>query len=254
MELNSKSENFVVTTFYKFVDIAEPDVMRAKLYKFCKQNDILGTVLLAAEGVNSTMVASADAIKALQDYLHSLPEFSDMVFKDSICTYAPFKKLKIKVKKEIIKFGVDGLDGKKPGVHLTPKEFEDLIDSGAMVIDTRNDYEVEFGTFKNAVNPHTRNFTDLIEWVDKNLKDKDKDEPIGMFCTGGVRCEKSTAYLLSKGFKNVYHLNGGVIQYFLESDRKKDYWINHCFVFDDRVAVDADLTPYVTDKIAKLNS
>lgn len=251
MSVPVEQEEYVVTTFYKFVDIEDPELMRAKLYKFCKQNGILGTILLANEGVNSTMVATEEAIKALQTFLHSLPEFEGMIFKDTKCNYAPFKKLKVKVKNEIIKFSVEGLDGTKAGIHLGSKEFEDLIDSGAMIIDTRNDYEVAFGTFRNAINPHTRNFTDLTHWLDINLKDKDKDEPIGMFCTGGVRCEKSTAYLIAKGFRKVYHLNGGIIQYFLESDRKKEYWENRCFVFDDRIAIDTDLNPYITERLAK---
>lgn len=236
-------EKLIVTTFYKFVHLKNPADIKLKLYKICKDNGILGTILLANEGMNGTMTGSREAIDQLCETIKSIPEFDGIVFKDSECDFMPFSKLKIKIKPEIIKFD-ETVTGEQPGKHLGPKEWEALIDSGAMVIDTRNDYEVAFGTFKNAVDPKTRNFTDLIEWAAENLKDHDKEAPIGMFCTGGVRCEKSTEWLKRKGFKNVYHLDGGIIQYFLTAENKNEYWQGDCFVFDDRVAIDTDLNPY----------
>ncbi len=237
-------EQFVVTTFYKFVDL--PDVREVKLavYKFCKYNSILGTILLAEEGVNATISGSREAIDAFYVFIEGIEAFADMKYKESSCYVSPFAKLKVKIKTEVIKFGVEGLDAKLTGKRIEAEDWEALIDSGAMVIDTRNDYERAFGAFKNTVDPRIRNFTELVEWMDNNLEDYDRDKPIGMFCTGGVRCEKSTAYLLKKGFKKVYHLDGGIIKYFMEAKRKREYWNGRCFVFDDRIAIDHDLNPY----------
>lgn len=238
------SNQFVITTFYKFVDLPDVKATKLALYKFCKDNSILGTILLATEGVNATIAGARESIDAFYEFMHTLEEFKDVEYKESICYISPFAKLKVKIKDEIIRFGIDGLDGTKSGKRLNAADWEALIDSGAMVIDTRNDYEIAFGTFKNTTNPKTRNFTELAEWMDTNLKDT--EQPIGMCCTGGVRCEKSTAYLLKKGFKKVYHLDGGIIKYLMEAKRKREYWNGRCFVFDDRIAVDHDLKPYNT--------
>lgn len=235
--------NLIVTTFYKFAELKDTADVKLKLYKVSKEHGILGTILVAPEGMNGTMTGSREAIDALYEVINAMPEFEGIVYKESTCDFVPFAKLKIKIKPEIITFD-ETVTGRDPGTHLGPEEWEKLLDSGALVIDTRNDYEVAFGTFKNAVDPKTRNFTDLIEWVDENLADYDKEKPIGMFCTGGVRCEKSTEFLKRKGFKNVYHLDGGIIQYFLNAKNKNEYWQGNCFVFDDRVAIDTDLNPY----------
>ncbi|MCE2992033.1 MAG: hypothetical protein LW825_03825 [Candidatus Jidaibacter sp.] len=240
-------KKFVVTTFYKFVDL--PDVQEVKLamYKFCKENGILGTALLAEEGVNSTLTGSRESIDAFYQFMKTLPVFNDLEYKESFCDTAPFEKLKIKIKPEIIKFDTS-VDGKLAGERLSPKDWEKLIDDGVPMIDTRNDYEVIFGTFKNAIDPQIRNFTELADWLDINLRDHDREKPVAMFCTGGVRCEKSTSYLRKKGFKKVFHLDGGIIKYFMESDRKRDYWNGQCFVFDDRIAIDHDLKPYTENR------
>jgi UPF0176 protein len=238
------SNQFIVTTFYKFVKLSDVRAVKLAIYKFCKDNSILGTILLAEEGINSTLSASRKSIDAFYEFMQGIEAFADMEYKESECYISPFAKLKVKIKSEIIKFGVDNLDAKYAGERLGPESWEALIDSGAMVIDTRNDYEVAFGTFKNVINPKIRNFTELVEWMDTNLADYDRDKPIGMFCTGGVRCEKSTAYLVKKGFKKVYHLDGGIIKYLTEAEHKREYWNGRCFVFDDRVAVDHDLASY----------
>lgn len=235
---------YIVTTFYKFIDVAELKAMKLELYKVCVANQILGTILLASEGINATLVGTREAIDKFYQCMQATQCFNDIEYKENECGTLPFARLKVKIKSEIIKFGIDDLDAKNAGVRLSPQEWEALIDSGATVIDTRNDYEVALGTFVNAVNPKTRNFTDLVDWVESNLANCDKEKPIGMFCTGGVRCEKSTAYLRQKGFKKVYHLDGGVIQYLIKAKNKTKYWIGKCFVFDDRIAIDSDLRPY----------
>lgn len=236
------SNQFIITTFYQFVNLPDVKSVKLALYKFCKDNSILGTILLAEEGVNATVAGTRESIDAFYVFMQDL--FVDMQYKESECYIAPFAKLKVKIKNEIIRFDVDGLDGKLAGTRLNAEDWEALIDSGAMVIDTRNDYEIAFGTFKNIVDPKIRNFTELVEWMDENLKDHDPEKPIGMFCTGGVRCEKSTAYLVKKGFKKVFHLDGGIIKYLMEAKRKREYWNGRCFVFDDRIAIDHDLRPY----------
>lgn len=237
------SSTFLVTTFYKFVEIADVKAVRLKLYKSCSEQGILGTILLSTEGVNGTLSGPRESIERFYNTMKQIAEFNDMRYKESCCDIKPFSRLKVKIKKEIIRFDVEGLDGRKSGVHLAPQEWEKLIDSGALVLDTRNDYEIAFGTFKGAVDPNIRNFTELVAWMDEHLASYDKTKPIGMFCTGGVRCEKSTAYLIEKGFKNVYHLDGGILGYLEKSTQKQHYWIGSCFVFDDRVALDHDLKP-----------
>jgi UPF0176 protein len=234
-------ELFVVTTYYKFVELSDLETIRAKLLKFCLQNAIKGTILLAQEGVNSTMTGSRAAIDKFYEFIKSIPEFSDLTFKESFAEIIPFKKLKVKIRKEIVTFKL-GLDMKQVGERLDAAAWEEMIArKDAIVIDTRNDYEVVFGTFKNAINPKTRNFTDLPDWVERNLADVDRNRPVAMFCTGGIRCEKSTAYMKQIGFKNVYHLNGGILQYLEDSKNKNNMWQGKCFIFDDRIAVDDKL-------------
>lgn len=240
--------SYIVTTFYKFVDLSDVNSIHLKVKKFCNANKMLGTILLAKEGINGTIVASQECMKKFYDFIKELNIFGEIDFKENLCPYEPFSKMKVKIKPEIVTFKVEGVDSKITGKHLKPKEWEELLDSGALVIDTRNDYEVAMGTFKNAIDPKTRNFTDLVEWVDKNLTEDDKEKPIGMFCTGGVRCEKSTAFMLKKGFKNVYHLEGGIIKYLIEAENKDEYWKGQCFVFDDRVAINSKLEPFADAK------
>jgi UPF0176 protein len=239
--------SFIIITFYKFVSIEDCVNLQFKLKKFCSDNKIKGTILLSEEGVNGTVSGEKKSIDAFYEFIKTISFLSDMEFKESVAEYVPFSKLKIKIKNEIIKFD-KSLDLSLVGKHLDSEEWNKLIaDEKTITIDTRNDYEIVFGTFKNAINPKTRNFTDLPEWVEKNLKSVDKETPIAMFCTGGVRCEKSTAYMKKIGFKHVYHLNGGILKYLEDMQAKpqeENLWEGKCFVFDDRVAVDKDLKPY----------
>ncbi len=239
------SQNFVVTTFYKFVDLPDFEDKRVKFIKFCNDHKIKGTILLAQEGLNSTLTGTREAIDAFYKFITSMPEFRDIEFKESFAETMPFSRMKVRLKPEIVRLKIENLDMSKVGEYLDAKKWDELISSkGTITIDTRNDYEVIFGTFKNAINPKTRNFSDLPEWVERNLKNVDKETPIAMFCTGGIRCEKSTAYMKNIGFKNVYHLKGGVLQYLEDTKGQPNMWQGRCFVFDDRVAVDSELDAY----------
>lgn len=233
---------YKVISFYKFVKINNIQDMQVALLKYCKEHNIKGTILLALEGINSTMAGDPKDIDAFCEFLKSFVEFSDMTFKHSISLLPPFKRTKVIIKNEIVTFKVKDLDMTQVGEYLSGKEWDNMLQNpDAIVIDTRNDYEVVFGTFQNAIDPKTKNFSDFPDWVEKELSDSDKERPIAMFCTGGVRCEKSTAYMKQKGFKNVYHLKGGILQYLDDTSNKSNMWKGDCFVFDDRLAVNSQL-------------
>ena len=234
---------FIISTFYKFVPLEDINSWKETLLTFCKENEIKGTILLADEGLNSTLTASRENMDKFYKFIKSFNEFADLEYKESICEFMPFKKMKVRLKKEIVKLAQDDfIDIEDRGEHLKSEEWNALIkDPKTVVLDTRNDYEVAFGTFENAVNPSIRNFTDLPEWIEENLEDTDKETPIAMFCTGGIRCEKSTAYMKAKGWKNVYHLEGGILKYFEDTNEEENLCNGRCFVFDDRIAVDKKL-------------
>jgi len=237
------SKEYIVSTFYQFVKLHDIESWQKTFLDFCNENSIKGTILVAEEGINSTLTATRENMDKFYTFIHSFKEFANMGYKESKNSYMPFKKMKVRLKKEIVKLLQDDLiDMDDRGELLKYKEWNDLLKNPATkVIDTRNDYEFAFGTFENAINPHIRNFTDLPEWVEENLKDTPKDTPIAMFCTGGIRCEKSTAYMKAKGWKKVYHLDGGILQYFEDTPKDENLWNGRCFVFDDRIAVDTDL-------------
>jgi UPF0176 protein len=235
---------FIVSTFYKFVELQNFEALKPKLIKVCNDNKIKGTILLASEGINATITGDRNGLDNFYEYLRSIKEFAEFDYKESDCEFIPFQRLKVKAKKEIVTFK-EKLNMQQVGERVDSTKWDDLIsDPNTIVIDTRNDYEVVFGTFKNAINPKTRNFTDLVTWVKRNLKEEDKDKNIAMFCTGGVRCEKSTSYLAKLGFKKVFHLKGGILQYFLDTKNASQNWLGKCFVFDDRIAVDPEYNYY----------
>jgi len=239
--MNTESSPFVVTTFYKFVELADAESLRARIFKICIQQKIKGTVLLAHEGINATITGSRVAIDKFYEFIKSVAELADVEFKESLAASIPFRKLKVKVRKEIVTFKRK-LNMQATGTYLNAQAWDEMLrQKKTLVIDARNDYEVIFGTFKDAIDPKTRNFTDLPEWVERNLRDIDRNQPIAMFCTGGIRCEKSTAYMKQIGFKNVYHLKGGILQYLETTKNKNNMWQGKCFVFDDRIALDSDL-------------
>lgn len=239
-----QNEQFTITTFYKLVTINDCENLQVKLIKKCKDLNIKGTILIADEGLNATLTGKQPDINKFYHFILSISEFANLEFKESYSYYMPFNKLKVKIKEEVIKFNMPRTKANEVGTHLSPSQWEDVITKdNIMLIDTRNDYEIAFGTFKSAINPNIRNFTDLASWIDQHLNEVDKDKPIAMFCTGGIRCEKSTAYVKQKGFKKVYHLKGGILNYLKETKNQKELWQGKCFVFDDRIAVDPQLTP-----------
>jgi len=216
--------------------------IRQPLLTFMKENDVCGTLLLANEGINGTVSGSRTSINALLNWLAGQSGLDSIVVKESITNDKPFKRTKVKLKKEIVTMGVEGIDPKRVvGTYVEPKDWNDLItDPELLLVDTRNDYEYAVGTFENAVNPNTVSFRDFPDYVKKNLSAK-QHKRIAMFCTGGIRCEKSTAFLKEQGFEEVYHLKGGILKYLEEVPKEETTWKGECFVFDDRVTVDHDL-------------
>ena len=199
-------------------------------------------MLLAREGINGTVAGSAAAIEALLEYLTADERLADLDHKFSYHEERPFLRMKVKLKREIVTMGQADIDPNEcVGRYASPQEWNALIDDPeVLVIDTRNQYEVEIGTFEGAVNPHTNSFREFPDWVDQNL-DPSKHKKVAMFCTGGIRCEKSTSLLVSKGFEDVWHLKGGILNYLEQTPEDDSRWEGECFVFDSRVAVDHKL-------------
>ncbi|MDX1836367.1 rhodanese domain-containing protein [Legionella taurinensis] len=234
--------SFVIIAFYKFTHIANPEQLREILLSKLIELDIKGTLILANEGINGSFSGTREQVDTFIDYLSSYPEFKGIHFKENYDSSNPFDKSKVKLRKEIVSMGVANVDAQThAGEYVKPEEWNALIDDdNVLVIDTRNDYEIELGTFKRAINPKTVNFRDFPDYVEKNLLEN-KDKKIAMFCTGGIRCEKSTAYLKQLGFEKVYHLEGGILNYLEKIPEHESLWQGSCFVFDNRVAVDQSL-------------
>lgn len=234
--------NYLVCALYKFVTLENYLDMREPLRDFMESHSIKGTILLALEGLNGTVSGSQEDINSLLAYLNNDARISPISHKFSWHKEQPFYRTKVKLKKEIVTMGVEGIDPLKTvGTYVAPKDWNELIsDPDVTVIDTRNDYEIEIGTFKHAINPQTGSFREFPEYVAKEL-DPSKHKKVAMFCTGGIRCEKSTAYLKEQGFDEVYHLEGGILQYLEDVPKEDSLWEGDCFVFDNRVAVNHDL-------------
>ena len=233
---------YVVCALYKFVRLENYKEIRQPLYDVMDANDVRGTLLLAYEGINGTISGSRAGIDTVLKWLNNDERFNPIITKESFTDLAPFRRTKVKLKKEIVTMGVQGIDPTKSvGTYIEPTNWNDLIsDPEVTLIDTRNEYEYEIGTFKNAVNPHTDSFREFPKYTEENL-DPEKHKKVAMFCTGGIRCEKSTAFLKEKGFEEVYHLKGGILKYLEEVPKEESLWEGECFVFDDRVAVNHDL-------------
>jgi UPF0176 protein len=238
-------DSVVIAAFYHFTPLDDHIQMREPLKTFCVEHDLKGTILLASEGINSTISGSRENIDKLFVHLKSDPRMKDIEWKESYLDFQPFERMKVRLKKEIVRMGLDDFDVSKRGDYIKPEDWDDFISQpDVYVIDTRNEYETRIGTFEGAIDPDTKNFREFPEWAESWSKDKtDKDVKIAMFCTGGIRCEKSTAYMKHLGFNNVYHLEGGILQYFEDTKNKNNKWQGECFVFDDRAAVDASLKP-----------
>jgi UPF0176 protein len=236
--------NQVIAAFYKFVSLDNYRDRRQPLLNLCQQYQIKGTILLAAEGINGTIAGTRSSIDAVLTYLKSDPCFADLAHKESMATNSPFDRLKVRLKQEIVTLGIPTVNPTNlVGTYVTPQHWNELIaNPDVLVIDTRNQYEVEIGTFKGSINPHTNSFTEFPEYVATHL-DPHQHKQIAMFCTGGIRCEKATSYLLSQGFEHVYHLQGGILKYLEEIPATESQWEGECFVFDDRVAVTHGLEP-----------
>ena len=227
---------YVVAALYKFVHLADYVSLRDALYDHMVANKVKGTLLLAEEGINGTICGLREGVDAVKAWLDADGRFDGMSYKESLSDELAFYRTKVKLKKEIVTMGVEGINPAHiVGTYVKGEDWNQLIsDPDTILIDTRNDYEVAIGTFKNAVNPNTTTFREFPQWAAQNL-DKTKHKKVAMFCTGGIRCEKSTAYLKEQGFDEVYHLDGGILKYLEEMPAENSLW--QCFVFDQRVAV-----------------
>jgi len=232
------SNNVVVCALYKFAVLNDYRELRQPLLDLMLEKDVHGTLLLAREGINGTVAGSRAGIDAVRDWLALDGRFEGIDYKESFVDIQPFKRTKVKLKKEIVTMGVEGIDPKRiVGTYVEPKDWNSLIsDPEVLLVDTRNQYEVEIGTFRNALNPATETFREFPDYVKQNL-DPARHKKVAMFCTGGIRCEKSTAYLREQGFEEVYHLKGGILKYLEEVPEEQSLWQGECFVFDDRVTV-----------------
>jgi UPF0176 protein len=232
----------VVAALYQFVRLPDYEALREPLLKKCSEEGIMGTLLLAAEGINGTIAGDRNSIDRLLAYLKEDARFATVEAKESFYAEMPFYRMKVKLKREIVTMGVEGIDPNHiVGTYVEPKDWNELIsDPDVTVVDTRNYYEYAIGTFKGAEDPKTTTFREFPDYVEKNL-DPSKNKKVAMFCTGGIRCEKSTAYLKEQGFDEVYHLKGGILKYLEEVPKDDSLWEGECFVFDNRVAVDHDL-------------
>ena len=228
----------VVCALYKIVTLEKYWQLRQPLHRVMEDNGVRGTLLLAVEGINGTVAGSREGIDKVLAWLRSDPRLADIDTKESYTSVPPFNRTKVKLKKEIVTMGVEGIDPRRVvGTYVKPADWNRLIsDPEVVLIDTRNDYEYQVGTFKSAVNPKTGSFREFPQFVKAHL-DPAKHKKVAMFCTGGIRCEKSTAYLKERGFEEVYHLQGGILKYLEEVPADNTLWQGECFVFDERVAV-----------------
>jgi len=232
-----------IIAFYKFVHLSDFEQLKKPLMEFLVDQEIRGTILLASEGINGTVSGSEDSIDKLIARLRADSRLADLEFKFSKCDRQPFQKTKVKLKKEIISFGKPLTPDQPVGTYVTPEEWNQLLDDeNVVVLDTRNNYEVEVGTFPGAINPDTESFRELIDFAEGELASH-KDSKVAIFCTGGIRCEKFSSYLLERGFKNVYHLKGGILKYLENIPDAQNRWQGTCYVFDDRRALKQRLEP-----------
>ncbi len=232
----------VVCALYKFVTLENFEALRKPLLQRMVDNKVHGTLLLAHEGINGTMAGPRRGIDKVLAFLRSDPRLAELDSKESLTDEMPFKRTKVKLKKEIVTMGIQGIDPKRVvGTYVDPEDWNALIsDPDVMLIDTRNDYEYQVGTFKNAINPKTDNFRQFPAYINDHVLPL-KPKKVAMFCTGGIRCEKSTAYLKEQGFEEVYHLKGGILKYLEKVEESETLWEGECFVFDDRVTVNHKL-------------
>lgn len=228
----------VVAALYKFASLPDYQELQPGILQLCIEQGIKGTLLLAEEGINGTVAGTRQGIDNLLAYLRQDSRLADLEHKESYTDELPFYRMKVRLKKEIVTLGVPGIDPNKTvGTYVKPEDWNALIsDPEVVVIDTRNDYEFEIGTFKGALDPNTTTFRQFPDYVRNNL-DPARNKKVAMFCTGGIRCEKASAYMLEQGFEEVYHLQGGILKYLETVPQEESLWEGECFVFDQRVAV-----------------
>ena len=239
------SHAFLTAAFYRFVVLDDTEQLRPQLLAQCQAQQVKGNVLLAHEGINGTIAGPEAGVRAVLAWLRADPRLAALVHKEAWATEDPFYRMKVSLKREIVTLGVPDVHAAtEAGTYVSPQDWNQLIDDpDVAVVDVRNDYEVAIGSFQGAIDPHTRSFSEFPQWVERNqalLRGKAK---VAMFCTGGIRCEKSTAYLRHLGFDEVYHLDGGILKYLETVPEDESLWQGECFVFDERVAVGHGLQP-----------
>lgn len=235
---------FHIAAFYRFAEIADPAAVREGIVDVCESNDVKGTILIAPEGINGTIAGPEDGVELVLNQLRSLDEIDELPAKHSTARTDPFLRLKVRIKSEIVTLGVGAVDTRaNAGVHVPASDWNDLIrERDVVVVDTRNAYEVAIGSFDGATDPHTRSFTEFPDWISAT-DGLDKNTRLAMFCTGGIRCEKATAYLAEQGFTNVFQLDGGILKYLETVPQADSMWNGECYVFDRRVSVGHGLVP-----------
>src|SRR6056300_840183 len=234
----------LVAALYKFVEIDDLLSLQNNLYKICEENNIMGTILIADEGINGTISGKHNEIKETISSLTSDNRFSNIEIKYSSTDKQPFHRMKVRLKKEIVTIGLPEINpNKKVGTYVRPEDWNELIsDPNVIVIDTRNKYETKIGSFQNALDPETSSFREFPDWVKKFKNSEDNtNKKIAMFCTGGIRCEKASSLMKEEGFEDVYHLQGGILKYLETVDKENSLWNGECFVFDQRVCLTDEL-------------
>ena len=240
--------DYLTAAFYKFVDLPDFAELKVPLLACCEANQVKGIILLASEGINSTIAGPAAGVQAVLAFLRCDPRLADLQHKEAWSSKAPFYRMKVRLKREIVTLGVPGISPTRmAGDYVKPEDWNALIsDPEVVVVDTRNDYEVGIGTFAGAINPDIQSFSMLPDWVLQApalQATAGKKPKVAMFCTGGIRCEKSTALLKAQGYDEVYHLEGGILKYLETVPEAQSLWQGQCFVFDERVSVGHGLVP-----------
>lgn len=243
-DIDNKNQQVAVLSFYSFVNIADPDILLPQILLVTKKKYVKGTVILAHEGFNGSICGKEENLHIIIDELRKLTGANDISVKVNYCDVEPFSKIKVKIKPEIVSLKSGAIDVENlKGEYIESKDWDRFIKRDDVVaVDTRNTYEIKVGTFEGAIDPNTETFRDFPKWAEENANML-KGKKIAMYCTGGIRCEKSTAYMKSLGYNDVFHLKGGILQYLEDTGNKNGVWKGDCFVFDDRGAVSDDLSP-----------
>lgn len=232
-----------IAAFYQFTSFPDADILRPALRGVAEAGDVRGSILVAPEGVNGTIAGPKPGVMAVLDHIRRLPGCADLDWKGAEAARQPFRRLKVRLKREIVTLGQPADPTKRVGTYVAPDDWNAVVsDPDTVVIDTRNDYEVAIGTFQGALDPGTSSFGEFPDWWKQN-QDRLAGKRIAMFCTGGIRCEKASSWLLDQGVPEVLHLKGGILKYLEDTPKTESTWLGECYVFDDRVAVGHGLTP-----------